>query len=128
MPYCIARALLDGEMTLAQFAPEKLTDPEVRDLMDKIEVEENQAFKARYGESFHHRMVVHTADGETYEHAVEFLKGHYENPLTREDRLTKFERAADGRLPEARVDDVVSWVEDLESKSDLSGLFERCTL
>jgi 2-methylcitrate dehydratase len=127
LPYAIARAFIDGRFGLEQLTEEKVLGDDVREFMDRIEVEEDPDFTEQYGERFPHAMVVET-ETDTYERRVDYPKGHYENPLTREDRLTKFERAADGRLPEARVDDVVSWVEDLESKSDLSGLFERCTL
>ena len=126
MPYCIARALLDGEMTLAQFAPEKLTDPEVRNLMDKIEVEENAAYTERYGESFPHRMVVHT-DEETYEHEVEYPKGHFENPLSDAELEQKFATGADGHLDEREQAEVVETVRNLENLEDVGQLFDLLT-
>lgn len=93
MPFCIARAFIDGEMTLAQFAPTKYTDPAVLDLMDAIEVTENPAYTERYGESFPHRMIVHTDRG-TFEHEVEYPKGHYNRPLTDAELREKFATGA----------------------------------
>jgi 2-methylcitrate dehydratase len=122
MPYCIARALLDEEMTLAQFAPEKLTDPAVTELMDKIEVEENPDYTDRYGESFPHRMVLHTKQG-TYEHEIEYPKGHFENPLTTAELEQKLATGAEGHLEEDEQAAVVATVRNLEELDDVGELF-----
>jgi 2-methylcitrate dehydratase len=127
LPYAVARALVDGRFGLEQLAEAKVHGDDVRELIERVEIEEDPGFTEQYGERFPHAMTVETPTA-TYERRIDYPKGHYENPLTRADLVTKFERAADGRLPEGRVDDVVSWVEDLESAPDLSGLFDRCTL
>ena len=38
LPYCTAIALLDGEVTLRQFDPERFTAPEVLELLTKVKV------------------------------------------------------------------------------------------
>lgn len=122
LPYCVARTLLDGEMTLTQFDETKYTDPEVLDLMDKVEVTENPEFTDRYGESFPHRIVIHTADT-TYEHEIEYPKGHYEKPLSDDDLAEKFETATTGRLSdESRNEllDTITSLEELETVRDLT--------
>ncbi|MEF8826210.1 MAG: MmgE/PrpD family protein [Halapricum sp.] len=124
MPYCVARAFLDGEMTLVQFAEEKLTDPAVHDLMDRIEVTENEAFTERYGETFPHRMVVHT-DEDTYECEREYPKGHYENPLSDAELEAKFATGAEGRLDEGEQADVLAAIRSLETTDDMSVLFDQ---
>lgn len=126
MPYCIARALLDGEMTLEQFAPEKLTDPAVRELMDKIEIDENPDYTERYGESFPHRMVLHTGEG-TYEHEIEYPKGHFENPLTNAELEQKFATGADGHLDSREQTRVLETVRDLPAVDDVGELFALLT-
>jgi 2-methylcitrate dehydratase len=125
MPYCIARALLDGEMTLAQFAESKYTDPDVRALMDRIEVTENPTYTDRYGDSFPHRMVVHTAD-DTYRHEVEYPRGHPENPLDDAELAAKFETATapqlDGEERTALLE-TARRLPALESVSELTARF-----
>lgn len=123
MPYCIARAFLDGEMTLEQFREDKLTEDAVQKLMDRVEVEENPEFTERYGESFPHRMIVHTDEG-TYEHAVEYPKGHYQNPLTDAELEAKFATGAEGHLASDEQDDVLETVRGLDDLDDVSTLFE----
>jgi 2-methylcitrate dehydratase len=126
MPYCIARALLDGEMTLEQFAPEKLTDPAVRALMDTIEVEEKEAYTEQYGESFPHRMTIHTGEG-VYEHELQYPKGHFENPLTDAELERKFATGADGHLDDSEQTQILESVRDLPELDDIGELFELLT-
>jgi 2-methylcitrate dehydratase len=123
MPYCIARAFLDGEMTLAQFEEGRYTDPAVRDLMDRVEVTETPVYTDWYGESFPHRMVVHTTVG-SHEREVEYPKGHSENPLTDAELTSKFETATAGRLDDeqrAAILDAARDLPDLERVSTLTG-------
>ena len=37
-PYCVAAALLDGQVTLHSFEPKRLTDPALQELMKKVRV------------------------------------------------------------------------------------------
>jgi len=123
MPYCIARAFLDGEMTLDQFAPAKIKDDDVRELMDKIEIVENEGYTDVYGEAFPHKMVVHTAD-ETYEREVEYPKGHPGNPLTEEELEDKFRECAEDALGEDGAGDALDFMLSVEEEDEFSRLFE----
>jgi 2-methylcitrate dehydratase len=124
MPYCIARAFLDGEMTLDQFSEEKILGDDVRELMDKIEIVENEAYTDAYGEAFPHKMVVH-ADGETYDRELEYPKGHPGNPLTDEELEDKFRTGVGDRLDDDEVTEALDWMRNVEQKEDASGLFDR---
>jgi 2-methylcitrate dehydratase len=124
MPYCIARAFLDGEMTLKQFSEEKILGDDVRALMDKIEIVENEDYTEAYGEAFPHRMVVH-ADGETYERELEYPKGHPGNPLTDDELEDKFRTGVGDRLDEGEITEALGWMRRAEEKDDASELFDR---
>ena len=124
MPYCIARAFLDGEMTLDQFSEEKILGDDVRELMDKIEIVENEAYTDAYGEAFPHKMVVH-ADGQTYDRELEYPKGHPGNPLTDEELEDKFRTGVGHRLDDDEVTEALDWMRNVEQKEDASGLFDR---
>lgn len=124
MPYCIARAFLDGEMTLDQFSEEKILGDDVRELMDKIEIVENEAYTDAYGEAFPHKMVVH-ADGQTYDRELEYPKGHPGNPLTDKELEDKFRTGVGDRLDDDEVTEALDWMRNVEQKEDASGLFDR---
>ena len=46
LPFLLARALVDGEINLETYTPEKIADPELRPLMHKIRLRGNEAMKA----------------------------------------------------------------------------------
>jgi 2-methylcitrate dehydratase len=123
MPYCIARTFLDGEMTLDQFAPDKIKGEEVRELMDKMTIVENEDYTEVYGEAFPHKMVVET-EGETYERELEYPKGHPGNPLTEEELEDKFRECAEDSLGEDGAGDALDWMLNVEEKDDASEIFE----
>jgi len=123
MPYCIARTFLDGEMTLDQFAPAKIKGDDVRELMDKMTIVENERYTEVYGEAFPHKMIVHTAD-DTYERELEYPKGHPGNPLTKEELEDKFRECAEDALGDDAAADALDWMLSVEEKEDASELFE----
>ena len=123
MPYCIARTFLDGEMTLDQFAPDKIKADDVRELMDKMTIVENESYTDVYGEAFPHKMIVHTSD-DTYERELEYPKGHPGNPLTEEELEDKFRECAEDALGEEGAGDALYWMLSVEEKDDASELFE----
>jgi len=46
LPFCVAAALIDGEITPATFDAERFRDPDVLDLMGRSEIKLNEAFAA----------------------------------------------------------------------------------
>lgn len=50
LPYTVARALLDGEITTGSYSDEALTDPAALDLMQRISVREDPALTAIFPE------------------------------------------------------------------------------
>ncbi len=123
MPYCIARAWIDEEMTLDQFSKDKIEGEDVRELMEKMSIEENEGYTERYGESFPHKLTVETVDGETVTHEVEYPKGHPGNPLTDEELEEKLRTCADDRLDDAEIQEFLDVVDCLEDR-DAGALFD----
>ena len=121
-PYCIARALLDGEVTIESFRESALEDPEVRSLIDAMEVRERAEYTDAYGEQFPHRMRIHTSE-DVYETEVRFPKGHPENPLSADELAEKFRLAAPA-LSEGRIETITAFVEDVEQCSNAIELFD----
>ena len=121
-PYCIARALVDGEVTMASFRESALDDPDVRQLIDVMEVRERVEFTDAYGEAFPHRMRIHTGE-DVYETEIRFPKGNPRNPLSAEELAEKFRLAAPC-LSSEWIETVTAFVEDVERCSDVIELFE----
>ncbi len=81
MPYVIAIALLDGEITARSFAPERLTDPAVVDLMRKVKVSADAAMSAQYPQAAPSRLSIRMSSGEVLAQEIKYPKGHYRNPM-----------------------------------------------
>ena len=90
MPYVVAKAFMDGKLTSKSFAPERLTDPAVRDLMHKVKVSESAELSLQYPEGAPGRLRVRTVSGEVLVEEVRYPKGHARNPMNDNDVEQKF--------------------------------------
>lgn len=90
LPYCTAIALLDGEVTLRQFDPERFTSPDVLELLTKVKVHLDDALSQRYPRGIPNRLVITLSDGRQFTLEVEFPRGHAGNPMTDNEVEAKF--------------------------------------
>ena len=127
LPYVIAAALVDRQVTPAQFTMGKILDPTIREQLNKVEVvadpEIEKVFPALQ------RVIVHidTRDGRSFDKQLDYPKGDPRNPLTDQEIEEKFTALADGVLsPSAqkRVKDAVWNLERVGSVTELMALME----
>jgi 2-methylcitrate dehydratase len=114
LPYCTAVALADGEVTLAQFEPSRLSDPALLDLVAKVKIHRDPALSARYPAGIPNRLTIALADGRQLVKEVEFPRGHARNPMTDAEVQTKFRRLAEPRFGKERCDAVLATCWQLE--------------
>ncbi len=124
LPYCIAAAIVDRQVTPAQFTREKIEDPATRAQLRKIKVvadpEIEKVFPALQ------RVVVRiaTADGREFTRQLDYPKGDPRNPLSDAEIEAKFRALAGDVLDRARQDAVIAAVRSLESMASVSDLME----
>ena len=98
LPYVIAAALVERQVTPAQFTAEKIMDPAIRAQLRKVEVvadpEIEKVFPALQ------RVVVNITrtDGSVLSKQLDFPKGDPRNPLTDQELEEKFAALAEGVL------------------------------
>ena len=90
IPYTVAAAFLDGDISRESFADGRLKDPELLSLVEKIQVEEDAALTKRYPEAFPCRMEVTTGTGRNLVAELVYPPGHWRNPLSDEQLEAKF--------------------------------------
>ena len=90
LPYCIAACLVDHKITTQSFSDEKLKDPRIWEVIDKIKGEASQEFERMFPAKQPSRVVVITTDGEEYTEYLEYPKGDPREPMTLEDLENKF--------------------------------------
>ncbi len=127
LPYCTAVALLDGEVGLKQFDPERFTSRDIVDLTAKVKVHLDDALTPRYPKGIPNRIVVTLTDGRQFTKEVEFPRGHAGNPMTDAEVEQKFRMMVEPKYGKQRADAVLSRCWDLEkltSVTDLIRLFD----
>ncbi len=123
MFYCCAAALLDGDVTLATFNEDRLTDPKILDLIDKTTIVEDPKLNPDYPKGIPNDVTITCADGTKVSKRVDFPRGHAENPMTDDEVVDKFRRMADGVITEDSTAGVIDQVWKLDKVSDLTSLF-----
>jgi 2-methylcitrate dehydratase PrpD len=103
LPYVVAHALVHGSVRLDAFGPDRLRDPQVRQLMQRLELRADPAFTAGFPRMRAARLTVTTTAGQVLEHHSPFRKGDPESPLSDADLADKFDELAGPVLGRARA-------------------------
>jgi 2-methylcitrate dehydratase len=124
LPYVIAAALFDGELTLDTFAPERIADPALRPLMAKVEVVVDDALTQAY--EHEHKLPavlkIRLRSGRTLSASVDHPRGMPQNALTDEELCLKFMKMATQVMPQADAEHLLDTLWQLEQMEDLSRL------
>ena len=94
LPYCMAVAMVDKKITTDSFSDEKLNDPRIYEVIDKIIGEPSQEFEKMFPAKQPSRVVVTTNDGRMFEEYLEYPKGDPREPMTTDDLENKFNSLA----------------------------------
>jgi 2-methylcitrate dehydratase PrpD len=123
MQYCVAVALLDRTVGLAQFADERVRRADVQALMSKVRmvVHPEQTTRESLPNKFS-EVTVKLADGRTLVRRVDQAKGQPRNPLTDAELDVKFRDAAGRVLPADRVAALLAAVQTLETVPDVRAI------
>ena len=128
VPFCIALAALDGEVTLKNFTEERVGDPKIRSMMQKVTVKGDPDLNALYPEKFPARVEMITKDGRTFSEAEDYPKGSFKNPFTKEEFKNKFLNLAMITFPEGQAQDIMDTInrlDKLKSVTELTGLLVK---
>jgi len=121
--YCCAAALVDGDVTLATFDENRLTDPRLLDLIDKTVIVEDADCNAGYPKGIPNDVTITCSGGAKVNLRVDFPRGHAGNPMSDEEVVAKFHRMAEGVLDEKAAAGVLEQAWNLEKLTDVTPLF-----
>jgi 2-methylcitrate dehydratase len=122
LPYVIAAALVERQVTPVQFTMEKIMDEKIREQLKKVEVvadpEIEKVFPALQ------RVIVNitTTDGRSLSKQLDFPKGDPRNPLTDQEVEEKFAALAEGVLSAGAQKKVKAAIWNLEDSDSISTL------
>ncbi len=127
LPYVVAAAIVDRQVTPLQFTPEKIADEQIRAQLRKVEVVADPEIESLFPALQRVAVTITTTSGVEHDRQLDYPKGDPRNPLSDKELEEKFEALSDGVLTAAgarRVKDAVWNLETLESVSDLMALLE----
>jgi 2-methylcitrate dehydratase PrpD len=125
VPYCIAVAAVDREVTQRQFRPERFTDPLVRRVLERTEVVVDPELDALYPEKFPARVVIEMEDGTRLETAVMYPKGDPRNPLSSAELDAKFCDNATALVTAAEASALAEAIRALPGVTDVRDVARR---
>lgn len=123
LPYNVARALLDGDITLDSYSAERIADQRAIALMDITTVDEDPALTRLFPGHLANRVRVTLADGEELASEVIDGPGSLLRPMGDEDFERKFRRMAAAHIDRPAQDAALAFVAALESRTDYRPLF-----
>ena len=127
LPYVIAAAIAERQVTPLQFTDEKIMDDTIRAQLHKVEVVADPAIEALFPELQRVHVTIRTVDGREFTKQVDYPKGDPRNPLTDREVEEKFDSLAGPVLSEARLEavkDAVWRLEKLDTMTELMDLLK----
>lgn len=122
LPVCLAMALLDGDVTVAQFEKDRWRTQDVMALVEKTSVNPGASLMAKLPKGRGASIEIAFADGQTLRETVEVPEGDADRPLSRSSLERKFMNFAVPVVGKAGAERVVSLVDGLEELRDVREL------
>jgi aconitate decarboxylase len=121
--YATAVALLDGEVTIDSFTNERRFAPDVEALLPRVTLRFDEAIPADF-DRMHAVVTVTLKNGDRHSKKVDRLSGWVGEPLTREQRMRKFNSCSRRLLDAGAAQQLADLVERLESQPDVTALMD----
>jgi 2-methylcitrate dehydratase len=126
--YLAAAALMDGEMTQAQFDGERWMQPTVKSLMERMTIRTDASLDKYTPGSFPCVLQLTTVSGESRTVEVFYPKGHPKNRMSSAEVEDKFRGCACTVLSDAQQTKIIALVHDLEKLSSIDELMNHLAL
>ena len=124
LPYMVAVALLDGDVSPGQYSPERIVREDVQSLLRKVTILPDEALSKRFPDQMPCRITIALKDGRTLRIEKQDYEGFYARPMSWEKAAAKFELLAAPFTEATRRAAIVQTVADLETRdvAQLTGL------
>jgi len=122
VPYCIAIAAIDGQLSQAQFALARINDPLVRDVLAHTEIIADAELNKLYPDKFPARVTITLKNGTSFQETVMFPKGDPQDPLSRGEIEAKFRGNVAAVLSAGRAGELLQAIYALPDARDADAL------
>jgi 2-methylcitrate dehydratase len=127
LPYSLAVGLVDGMVTPLQFKQERIDDPALIPVMDKIKVVPNEEFESLFPKFQPSQVTITLGDGTQHTQRVDVPKGDPRDPMTEEEIAVKFNALGADVVGEERCGRLRELIMSIERQDTLDGLFASMT-
>jgi 2-methylcitrate dehydratase len=124
LPYVIAAAIADRQVTPLQFTQAKIMDPKIRAQLQKVKVIADPEIEKVFPALQRADVEVETTDGRTFSTRLDFPKGDPRNPLSDEEIEAKFEALAAPVMSDGAIERLKDAVWNLDSLGSVTELLE----
>ncbi|MFH1651193.1 MAG: MmgE/PrpD family protein, partial [Chloroflexota bacterium] len=121
--YALATALRNGKIAISDFADEKVTEPAVREVLEKVRFEYPEGW-GKGAVDLRTEITVRLKNGEAFACEVPLPRGEPENPMTDAELDGKFTDCGRLVLEEKEVKQALDMVRHIEEVDDLSVLWQ----
>lgn len=127
LPYSLAVGLVDGMVTPLQFKDERIRDPKLPAVMDKIKVVPNQEFEALFPKFQPSQVTITLKDGARFTQRVDVPKGDPRDPMTEEEIAVKFNALGQDVIGKRQCAALRKMIMSIEKQKKLDRFFELMT-
>lgn len=115
LPYMVAVALLDGDVSPAQYAQERIVREDVQTLLQKVTIQPDEALSKRFPAAMPCRIYITLKDGQTLTLEKQDYEGFSSRPMSWEMAVAKFERLAGPFTNTAQRAEIIELAAHLET-------------
>jgi 2-methylcitrate dehydratase PrpD len=124
MNYLLARAILNGRISLDMFTDAAVRDPEVLKLAERVHMSADANLRASNEGGRPCRVTIRLQNGQTYSRTVEHAKGSPEVPITADEIEEKFIDCAGRVLDESSTRRAFQTIQNLDKLENIRTLCE----
>ena len=128
LPYIVARAMIDGTITTASYAPDALRDPKAAGLRKLITVREDASMTALVPKQSPNSVTVTLDDGRVMSERVDDLPGFAGRPMSRAEAEMKLERNAKAIVKAEQIQRISEAVWNLERTDSTRAMMESLVI
>jgi 2-methylcitrate dehydratase len=127
LPYVVAVALIDGDVYPAQLLPERVNQPDVQELLQKVNVHTSfplhkpvklaglvDPYTAAYPDKVDAKVVITLKNRQKYELEKQSYNGFHDQPLGWQDCIYKFKKLTKGIVNEEEQTNITELIREME--------------
>ena len=119
IPYLVAAALVDGDVTEQTLSSERLSDSRLKALVKKTTIRETSEFNALYPQEWPCRIEITLNSGDKKVSETRYFKGHTKSPLSDAEVEAKFRQLSSPVLAEHDIRKILTSLWRLETVDDI---------